>query len=133
MKMNAIIIDLDATLTIESDLPYEQKEINRDVLKACVSYKEQGFRIIISTSRSMRTYEGNLGKINKNTLPKILSWLNENNVPFDEIYVGKPWCGKDGFYVDDRAIRPSEFSSLNENEIKKILDIEKKTNRSITK
>ncbi len=45
----------------------------------------------------MRTYEGNVGKINVNTLPIIIDWLERHNVPYDEIYVGKPWCGHDGF------------------------------------
>ena len=73
----------------------------------------------------MRTYEGNLGKINKYTLPVIIDWLEKNRVPYDEIYLGKPWCGQEGFYVDDRAIRPSEFYSLNHEQIKSLLDKEK--------
>ena len=46
----------------------------------------------------------------RNTLPIIKDWLLANNVPYDEIIIGKPWCGMNGFYVDDRAIGPSEFS-----------------------
>ena len=30
-------------------------------------------------------------------------------MPYDEVYVGKPWCGAHGFYIDDKAVRPSEF------------------------
>ncbi|HFM3427384.1 TPA: capsular biosynthesis protein, partial [Escherichia coli] len=47
----------------------------------------------------------------------------KNNVPYDEIYVGKPWCGHEGFYVDDKAIRPNEFVNLSYNEIKKLTGI----------
>lgn len=42
-------------------------------------------------------------------------------MPYDEIIIGKPWCGYDGFYVDDKAIRPSEFISLNYEQIKELL------------
>jgi capsule biosynthesis phosphatase len=42
-------------------------------------------------------------------------------VPFDEVIVGKPWCGFDGFYVDDRSIRPKEFKDLSYEEVKKLL------------
>jgi len=76
------------------------------------------------TSRNMRTYEGNIGKINKHTLPTILEWLEKYNVPFDEVVVGKPWCGHEGFYVDDKSIRPSEFNALSYEEIQDLLEKE---------
>ncbi len=65
----------------------------------------------------MRTHQGNIGKINANTLPVIIEWLTKNNIPFDEIHIGKPWCGNGGFYVDDKAIRPNEFTEFNYDEI----------------
>jgi len=69
----------------------------------------------------MRTYDGNVGKINVHTLPTILDWLERHKVPYDEVIVGKPWCGFDGFYVDDKAIRPSEFTSMTYDEIQEML------------
>jgi capsule biosynthesis phosphatase len=69
----------------------------------------------------MRTYNGNVGLINVNTLPIILEWLEKHDVPYDEIIVGKPWCGHEGFYVDDKAIRPSEFNTLSYDEIQTLL------------
>ena len=126
--MKRIVIDLDATLTLETDDAYPDKLVNNDVLRSCRYYKEQGFEIVIATSRNMRTYDGNVGKINANTLPIIIEWLNKHRVPYDEIYIGKPWCGLDGFYVDDKAIRPSEFSSLSLSQVYELLDAEKKLN-----
>jgi len=128
ITMKRIVIDLDATLTLETDDAYPDKLVNNDVLRSCRYYKEQGFEIVIATSRNMRTYDGNVGKINANTLPIIIEWLNKHRVPYDEIYIGKPWCGLDGFYVDDKAIRPSEFSSLSLSQVYELLDAEKKLN-----
>ncbi|WP_341938854.1 HAD hydrolase family protein [Marinimicrobium sp. C2-29] len=119
--MKKIVIDLDGTLTIDSEGSYSEKPLNFDVLVACRKYKEIGFEIIISTSRNMRTYEGNVGKINVHTLPGIIKWLEKHEVPYDEIHVGKPWCGFEGFYVDDKAIRPSEFLRLSYEEIQDLL------------
>ncbi|MCA1956094.1 capsular biosynthesis protein, partial [Zymomonas sp.] len=85
-------------------------------------YKSQGFEILIQTARNMRTYNGSVGKINANTLPIILDWLKKHDVPYDEIYVGKPWCGNDGFYIDDRAIRPSEFLNFSLDEINQLIE-----------
>ena len=127
--MKKIIIDLDNTLTIESGVSYSEKLVNIDVVNACRQYREMGFEIIISTSRNMRTYNGNVGKINIHTLPAIIQWLDKNKIPYDEIHIGKPWCGFEGFYVDDKAIRPSEFASMSYEEIKKLLDKENKNSR----
>lgn len=52
--------------------------------------------------------------------------MNENRVPYDEVIVGKPWCGDEGFYVDDRAIRPSELCNMTLEEISNMLEQEKK-------
>ncbi len=72
----------------------------------------------------MRTYDGNVGKINIHTLPTIIEWLDKHAVPYDEIHVGKPWCGFEGFYIDDKAIRPSEFVNLSYDEIQGLLSKE---------
>ena len=74
----------------------------------------------------MRTFDGEIGKINVHTLPIIIDWLKENDVPYDEVIVGKPWCGKDGFYIDDRALRPNEFIEMSESEIISMLSGAKK-------
>ena len=73
----------------------------------------------------MRTYEGNVGQINIHTLPTITKWLDKYDVPYDEVLVGKPWCGHEGFYIDDRAVRPSEFNSMSFEEITALIDKEK--------
>lgn len=122
--MKRLIFDLDGTLTNGCDGDYEFATPNLDVIEKLKDYKRSGFEIVISTARNMRTHKGNVGKLNKHTLPVILSWLEKHGVPFDEIYVGKPWCGFEGFYVDDKAIRPSEFCSLSHLEIKLLLDKE---------
>jgi len=125
MNMKRLIIDLDDTIcsTLKGD--YENSKPNQLVIDKIRKYKNEGFEIVIHSSRNMRTYEGNVGKINIHTLPNIINWLNKNNVPFDEIMIGKPWCGFDGFYVDDKSIRPSEFIENSYDEIKLLLDKEK--------
>ncbi|EEV9411793.1 capsular biosynthesis protein, partial [Escherichia coli] len=104
---------------------YEDAIVNEDVVARLKAYKEQGFSIILNTSRNMNSYQNNIGLINKNTLPVIINWLDKNDIPYDEIYVGKPWCGHEGFYVDDKAIRPSEFVNKTYEEIVELLGKEK--------
>lgn len=124
--MKKLIVDLDGTLTQGDTSDYRNVSPRDDVIEKLRHYKKENFIIVISTARNMRTYEGNVGMINIHTLPIITEWLEKHNVPYDEILVGKPWCGHDGFYIDDRAIRPSEFSELSFEEINEILQREKK-------
>lgn len=119
--MNKIIIDLDNTIAGPKRESYLDCEPNMAVISRIREYKELGFDISVFTSRNMRTYEGNIGLINANTLPLIVEWLKMHAVPYDEIWVGKPWCGPAGFYVDDRAIRPEEFVSLDPNQVEDLL------------
>jgi capsule biosynthesis phosphatase len=56
----------------------------------------------------------------------LLDWLEEHEIPYDEIHYGKPWCGHEGFYVDDKAIRPSEFLSMDHEEIREVVTEEER-------
>lgn len=123
--MKKLVVDLDSTITLGDTSDYRNVSPNLEVIKQLTSYQEQGFIITIFTARNMRTHEGNIGLINVHTLPIITEWLAKHSVPYDEIIVGKPWCGKEGFYIDDRAIRPSEFASMSFEEITDLLEKEK--------
>ena len=70
----------------------------------------------------MKTFQGNVGKINANTLKEMFTWMDKYQIPYDEIHIGKPWPGNNGFYIDDRAVRPNEFLSMSEQEIFNLLE-----------
>jgi capsule biosynthesis phosphatase len=123
--MKRLVIDLDDTICRNPYNDYSRAEPIQKVIEKLRDYKRLGFQIIINTSRNVRTYEGNVGKITAFTLPIIINWLNLHEVPYDEIYVAKPWCGSEGFYVEDKAIRPSEFLALDYQGIMNLLDAEK--------
>lgn len=117
-----IVIDLDDTITKHlPDRPYPQQLPNQNVVNKLSHYRRSGFKISIHTARNMRTFQNNIGLINANTLPSIIEWLERHQVPYDEVHVGKPWCGDGGFYVDDKSIRPKEFVSLSLTEIESII------------
>jgi len=117
--VDKIIIDIDNTISFTIDGDYENAIPNISLIEKMREYKEKNFYISLFTARNMRTYSGDISKIQKYTLPILKKWLERNNVPYDEIIIGKPWCGKNGFYVDDRAIRPQEFI---ENDYKSIIE-----------
>lgn len=123
--MKRLIMDLDDTICSTKNGDYKNSVPDVEIIRKMNDYREMGFTIAISTSRNMRTYSGDIGKINANTLPLIIEWLGKHSVPYDEIIVAKPWCGMDGFYVDDKAIRPSEFKKKSYEEILDLLSQEK--------
>lgn len=110
----SLVLDIDGTLCppkrpgdAYADLiPYP------DMVGLMRDYKAQGFYIILHSARNMRKYGGNIGKLNADTMRALFAWLERHEIPYDEVHIGKPWCGVGGFYVDDRAIRPSEFRAL---------------------
>ena len=50
----------------------------------------------------------------------ILDWLDKWDIPYDEIIYGKPWPGHNGYYVDDRTVRPDEFLKRTPDELDEI-------------
>lgn len=114
-----IVMDIDGTLCESKEPGREYIDLMpvSEVLKKLIEYKEKGFYIILNTARQMRTHNGNIGRINASTAKVLFQWLDMHNIPYDEVHFGKPWCGRGGFYVDDKAIRPDEFVKLSYDEI----------------
>ncbi len=125
-EKRAIVIDLDNTIAQAKGENQEYIDLkpNRKVVGKLKEYKRQGFYIIITTARNMRTFGGNIGRINAVTLKTIFAWLDKYRIPYDEVHVGRPWCGFEGFYVDDQTIRPDEFTKLSLEQIHKLINKE---------
>jgi capsule biosynthesis phosphatase len=122
-NMPKIVIDLDGTLTIDNpEKGYLEKEPNLAVIEKLREYASMGYEIVVFTARNMQTFGGDLQKITSITLPDIVVWLDKHDVPHSQVLIGKPWCGTDGFYVDDKAVRPGEFIGKSTAEILKIIN-----------
>jgi len=112
IKENKVmVVDVDGTLTLgkEENASYASAMVCESMKSRLMALKSEGYWIVLFTSRNMRTHGGNIGAIMKHTAPTLINWLAEHEIPYDELHFGKPWCGHDGFYVDDRAVRPREF------------------------
>lgn len=105
------IFDVDGTLCPlkKPDESYSDLIPDTKMISKIKYYHDSGAKIVLFSSRNMKTYQGNLGLINANTAIVMQDWLKKWSIPYDEIYFGKPWPGPHGLYVDDRAVRPDEF------------------------
>lgn len=121
--MKRLVIDLDGTLTEGETSDYDGIGVNEAVAAQLRAYHADGFEIVLYTARNMRTHQSSLGRITAKTVPGIVDWLARHEIPYDELWVGKPWCGTEGFYVDDKAVRPDEFARLSYDEIRALLGI----------
>jgi len=118
-REKCIVMDVDGTLCLKKtpEQSYADVSPRAEVLARLREYREAGFYVILATSRNMNTHNGNVGLITATTAKTLMQWLDKHEVPYDELYVGKPWGGKGGFYVDDKAIRPDEFLKLSYEEV----------------
>jgi capsule biosynthesis phosphatase len=104
-----ICFDLDNTLVsyplISGDYT-SVKPIDHNI-EFLRSLKQVGHTIIIYTARRMKTHGGNTGKLMKDIGKITFDTLDKFNIPYDEIYFGKPYAD---FYIDDKGI--NVFSEL---------------------
>lgn len=109
MKKNRLIIDLDNTITIDDkSLDYPKKPVNARV-KDSIQQSNKKFDITIFTARNMKSFGGDLERIHQHTKPIALKWLEENQIIYNDIIFGKPFCGEEGHYIDDKNISIEEF------------------------
>lgn len=103
IKHKRFCFDLDNTLVtypiVKGDYTTVKPiEKNINFLKYLKSF---GNTIIIYTARRMKTHHGNVGKINADIGKITFETLEKFNIPYDEIYFGKPYAD---FYIDDLAV-----------------------------
>lgn len=103
IKNKRICFDLDNTLVTFPNINGDYTTVkpiekNINFLKYL---KKLGNIIIIYTARRMKTHNGNIGKINSDIGKITFDTLDKFNIPYDEIYFGKPYAD---FYIDDLAV-----------------------------
>lgn len=118
-KERSIVMDVDGTLCPirKSSESYSDLQPYPEMIAQLRDYREKGFYVILFSSRNMNTYDGNVGRIAAVTGKQMMEWLDRHEIPYDELHLGKPWPGRGGFYVDDKAIRPDEFLKMSYEEI----------------
>lgn len=70
---------------------------------------QEGHYIILYTARNMETFLCNLGKINAVQGPILYEWLDKYEIPYDEIYFGKPSAD---VYIDDKGLKFESWKDL---------------------
>lgn len=102
-KKLRICFDIDNTLVSEPRIPadYSSVEPISKNIKFLRYLRSQGHVIILQTARRMKTHSGNVGRLVADIGRVTFETLDKFEIPFDEIYFGKPYAD---FYIDDKGI-----------------------------
>jgi len=108
-----ICIDLDGTLCTlkQPGQSYADVEPLPGAVERLRELRAAGHVVIITTARHMATCEANVGKVLQRVGRTTLEWLDRHGFEYDEIHFGKPNAE---VYIDDRALRFSDWSNLTE-------------------
>lgn len=106
-----IAIDLDGTICeIRVDTKtYEEVLPLPGAVERLKEFRQAGHYIIILTARHMKTCGSNPGLVMAKIAKVTLDWLEKHQIPYDEIFFGKPNAD---VYIDDRAMRFSHWEEL---------------------
>lgn len=104
-----IVCDVDDTILFTTNRDYDNSVPNEPVCNKLREANEKGWKIILYTARGMGRSGGNIDLVANEVFGEIERFCWKFNIPFNEIQVGKPWAR---LYVDDKAIRPEEFSKI---------------------
>jgi capsule biosynthesis phosphatase len=101
-----ICFDLDHTLCIpgegsDSYSKYAKALPIEDSIAKLKLYKSRGCSIIIFTARRMLTHKGNVRKVIDDIGKITEDWLEQHQIPYDDLIFGKPYYD---FIIDDKAI-----------------------------
>ena len=130
MEKSTFVIDVDGTIC-EAQKPEGSDSFDYanalpidPVINKIRDLHATGHSIILFTARGMRTYKGDRDAIGQIVEPVLVEWLKKHDVPYDALYMGKPW-GKNVYYVDDRALSPTDFVIYSDDEYSTLIDTRK--------
>lgn len=120
MKLKSIVFDLDDTICYpnhkekDSYKKYGLALPNQPIIDKMQDMKKDGWYIILSSARRMATHNGNVSAIIADIGKITIDWLDQYEVPYDELNFGKPYSNT--YYVDDKAMTLDHFEKWNYNE-----------------
>lgn len=109
IKPKRYCFDLDNTLVTYPKIKNDYSSVMpiENNIKILRMLKKMGNEIIIHTARRMKTHKGNVGKVISDISKITIETLEKFNIPYDELYFGKPYAD---YYIDDLAV--SAYSNL---------------------
>jgi capsule biosynthesis phosphatase len=105
-----ICIDIDGVVCElrRSEQNYADVEPRPGAVEKMKALRQAGHYLILCTARHMATCNSNVGLVVARQGKTLLDWLARHEIPYDELWFGKPHAD---VYIDDNAYR---FTAWNE-------------------
>lgn len=118
-KKLRVIVDLDGTICElrKTNETYSEVLPKAGAIEFLKKLKSEGHTIVIYTARNMGSQDHNIGKVLKNIGLITLEWLDKYQIPYDEIFFGKP---NGDIIIDDRAMRLDSWDAVDLDKIIKL-------------
>lgn len=106
-----ICIDIDGVIATlrQPEQTYGDLDPVPGAVRGVQNLKAAGHYIILYTARHMKTCQSNVGLVVARQGKTLLDWLEQHEIPYDEIYFGKPHAD---IYIDDNAYRFTAWDQL---------------------
>lgn len=72
-------------------------------------FRQNGHYLILLTARHMKTCGGNVGLVVARQGKTLFDWLEKHQIPFDEVWFGKPQAD---IYIDDNGYRFTSWDEI---------------------
>jgi capsule biosynthesis phosphatase len=108
-----ICIDVDGVLCElrRPEQTYAEVEPKPGAIQKMKSLKQAGHYLILCTARHMATCNSNIGMVTARQGKTLLDWLAQHEIPYDELWFGKPHAD---VYIDDNAYRFSSWPEISD-------------------
>lgn len=103
-----LVFDIDDTILVTENRDYDNSRPVEGVIEGMRALKKEGWRIVLHTARGQGRSDGDIEKVREAVTKEIEDFCEKHEVPYDELILGKVWAH---LYVDDKAMRPEEFSA----------------------
>lgn len=105
----AIVFDIDGTISFCLDRDFANAKPNIPLIQKLNKFYDEGWRIILCTSRGNLSCDGDLEKRKEKYEALIVDWMDRHGVKYHELSFHKEYAE---YYVDDKALTPEQFISL---------------------
>ena len=106
-----ICIDVDGVLCELRKLEQTYADVAPlpGAIEKMTSLKQAGHYLILNTARHMVTCNSNVGLVVARQGKTLMDWLAKHNIPYDELWFGKPHAD---VYLDDNAHRFTSWKEI---------------------
>jgi len=106
-----ICIDVDGVICElrQPEETYASVQPRPGAIQKMKALKKAGHYLILNTARHMGTCKSNVGLVVARQGKTLLDWLAQHEIPYDELWFGKPNAD---VYIDDNAYRFNTWDEI---------------------